>query len=167
MRKHYKLTEETKILEDGITKVFRIESLVDGPWGPKGTKGGFVQSEENLSQGSKAWVGGEACVFGDACVSGEALVCGRARVYGKAWVSGNVWVYDDASVFGNAQVSGKALVSGNERVSGAEPQNPSSYSSSSVSGPLTRAIEALEKLSGMEEAISVLAKAKEEKSNTL
>lgn len=126
MRKHYKLTKESKVLRDGAAKVFRIEALIDGPWGPKGTKGGFVESEKNLEQGSKAWVSGEA------------------------------WVY------GNARASGEDMIYGNARVSGEEPQT-----SGSGSGPLTRAIEALEKLSGMEEAISVLVKAKEEKSNTL
>ena len=93
--KHFKLTNETKVVL-GRT-LYRIELTVDCKWGEKGTKGGWVEKESNLS--------------GNAWVSGNAEVHGDARVFGNAWVSG------DARVSGNARVSGDAWVSGDARVS--------------------------------------------------
>ena len=52
-----------------------------------GDTGGWVESENNLSQSGDAWVSGDA------------------KVYGYAEVSGNAWVYGDAEVYGNAKVS--------------------------------------------------------------
>lgn len=70
----------------------------------RGDLGGFIETEENLSQDYNAWVYGNACVYGDARVLGRAQVLGDARVYGNA------------QVYGSARVSGNALVSGNARV---------------------------------------------------
>src|SRR4030067_221040 len=57
----------------------------------KGTIGGFIASEKNLSQGGNAWVYGNAQVSGDAQVSGNAWVYGDAQVYGDARVYGDAW----------------------------------------------------------------------------
>ena len=100
--KKYKLTEES-ISYNGKT-LYRIESVRDFSNNfsevKKGQKGGFIESEYNLSH------------------EGDALVYGNASVYDNAMVSGNACVCDNAWVFGNANVSGKALVSGNAKVSG-------------------------------------------------
>ena len=104
----YKLTEETKEYK-GIT-LHRIELNQDCKWGKKGDKGGWIQSEKNLSE--DAWIGGEACVYGNA------KVYGNANIYGDAWVCGNAQVYGNAHVYGNAKVSGDAQVYGYAIVSG-------------------------------------------------
>ena len=54
--KKYKLTNET-IVHLGFT-LYRIEALMDFSDVKKGDKGGFVQSENNLSQLGNAWVYG-------------------------------------------------------------------------------------------------------------
>ena len=58
-----------------------------------GDLGGFVESEDNLSQKGDAWVTDEARVYEDARVYNEA------KVSGKAWVFGNASVYGEARVF--------------------------------------------------------------------
>lgn len=81
----YKLTEETKVF-NGVT-LHRIELTQDCKWGKRGTKGGWIQSMDNLSE--DAWVSGDAHVYGNARVRGKARVYGYARVGGKARVYGD------------------------------------------------------------------------------
>ena len=107
--KHFKLTAETKINALGI-KLYRIECTIDCKWAKVGDKGGWVESEDNLS--GNAWVGDNAWVYGDAKVYGDAWVGDNAWVYGDAKVGGNAWVYGDAKVYGDAWVSGNAKVGG-------------------------------------------------------
>ena len=126
MSKKYKLTDETINL-NGAT-LYRIEALKDFGEIKKGDKGGFIESENNLSHEGNAWVYddahvyGDACVFGCACVYDNALVSGNGQVYGSARVCGNSRVYgnarvtDDACVYGDAFVRGDARVCGNARV---------------------------------------------------
>ena len=150
MSKKYKLTDETINL-NGAT-LYRIEALKDFGEIKKGDKGGFIESEDNLSHEGNAWVYDDACVYDnalvtdDACVSDNARVYGNARLYdntrvcGYAWVADNARVYgdanvcDDSSVFGsacvhdNARVYGDALVRGYACVCGdAEISNKSDY----------------------------------------
>ena len=104
--KKYKLTNET-IVHFGIT-LYRIEALMDFSDVKAGDKGGFVQSENNLSQLGNAWVYGDAKVYNNAWVYGNAKVYGKACVFGNAEVYGYAKVYDKACVYGNAEVRGDA-----------------------------------------------------------
>ena len=109
-------------------KLYRIKALKNFCHIEKGEVGGYIESEQNLSQKGGAWVSGNAWVSGDAqvyggarvygnaLVSGDAHVYGGARVYGNAWVSGNAQVYGDARVYGNALVSDNAQVSNRHSV---------------------------------------------------
>jgi carbonic anhydrase/acetyltransferase-like protein (isoleucine patch superfamily) len=115
----YKLTDET-IQYYGRT-LYRIELTEDCKWGSKGTKGGFIESTDNLTE--------------DAWVSGNAYVSGYANVSGDAWVSDNAWVYGNANVYGNAYVSGNAWVSGNAHI-----ETTSDYMTISSLGSLCRTI---------------------------
>ena len=113
----YKLTEES-INYFGKT-LYRIESLKDFSNVKKGDKGGYVQSEENLSQEGNCWIYDNAKIFdsavvyGNAKVFGNAQVFGNATVYGNALVYGNAKVFDDAKVYDGAKVYGDAIVSNN------------------------------------------------------
>ena len=98
--KKYKLTSETTGCDGFI--LYRIEALMDFSDVKTGDKGGFVQSENNLSQLGNAWVYGNAKVCGKAEVRGDANVCGNAEVCGDAEVFGNAKVCGNASVYGNA-----------------------------------------------------------------
>ena len=110
--------EITDIQHHEFPELRRIRALRDIPkyYVTAGDPGGWVESEENLSQSGSAWIHTSAQVSGDACVYGDALVFGRARVSGHALVYGNAEVYGNAVVSGVARVSGDSLVSGNARV---------------------------------------------------
>ena len=112
---HYRLTDQTKTLPDGITVVHRIALTKDCAWGKAGTLGGWVESAENLQD--DAWVADEAMVWGKARVWSDARVGGNARVLGNAWVWGNAQVYGDAQVYGNVRVYGDAWIGGNTKLS--------------------------------------------------
>ena len=121
MSKKYELTSETIETDEGIT-LYRIKALKDFGNVNKGDLGGFIESEDNLSQEGITWVYDNARVFGDAKVFGNALVYGYAvvfgtvLVYGNAQVSGDVQLYGNAQLCGNAQVSGDACIYGNAKV---------------------------------------------------
>lgn len=120
MSKKYKLTDETINL-NGAT-LYRIEALKDFGEIKKGDKGGFIESENNLSHEGNAWVSNNAHVYGDACVFdnaqvyGNAFVSGYAQVYGNSRVYGNAWLYDNARVCGYAWVADNARVYGDANV---------------------------------------------------
>lgn len=107
----YKLTSETNQLVDG-TKVYRIVRLTDN------LKGGWVQSESNLSQEGTCFIYDETVVYGNAKVYENAKMYGDAKVYGNAIMSKNAWAFGEACVFDNAEVSGNATVYGNAWVYG-------------------------------------------------
>ena len=121
MSKKYEVTSETIETDEGIT-LYRIKALKDFGNVNKGDLGGFIESEDNLSQEGITWVYDNARVFGDAKVFGNALVYGNAvvfgtvLVYGNAQVSGDVQLYGNAQLCGNAQVSGDACIYGNAKV---------------------------------------------------
>ena len=55
----------------------------------KGDKGGFVESEENISQQGNCWVFGNALVYGEASVKDNAIITNNTIVKDAAKVSGN------------------------------------------------------------------------------
>ena len=114
--KKYKLTDET--IQVGGHTLHRIEALTDFSDVYKGDKGGFIESEDNLSQSNDCWVYDDAKVFSNAMVSDDALVFGNAQVYDKAKVFGVAFVFNDAVICGDAEVRGNAEVWDNARVYG-------------------------------------------------
>lgn len=112
--KKYELTNESY----GI--LHRIRALRCIPqYGVKpGDLGGWIESENNLSQDGNCWVGDNAMVSGNARVNDNAWVKGNARVKGNAMIYDNAWVYGNARVDGNARVRGNAHVGGYAVVSG-------------------------------------------------
>ena len=108
--KKYRLTGNH--INIGNRILYQIEALKDFGNVKAGDLGGYIESEENLSQYDNAWV------YGDAQVLGNAQVFDNARVYGNACVFDNARVYGNACVFGNAEVYGNALVYDNACVFG-------------------------------------------------
>ena len=138
MEKKYKFTDETKNIGG---KIFhRIVAIKEFQTSigiiKKGTVGGYIESEDNLSQEDGVWVSGNARVYDDARVAGNALICGNAWIYNNAQVSGNALIYGNAWIYNNAQVSGNALISGNARVYGDArvSGNAQVYNNARVSG---------------------------------
>ena len=124
----YKLTDETiELCGRTLHRIECVEAFADVK---VGDKGGYIETENNLSQLNGAWVYGDTWVFGGARVYGNARVYGGAqvygnaevydgaRVYGNAVVYDDAWVHDDARVYDGARVCGNARVSGNARVCG-------------------------------------------------
>ncbi len=95
-----------------------------------GTKGGFVESTENLSQYKSCWVADNAMVFGDARVGesaivsenakvfGHARIFGNSKIYGNAMVFDNAWVHDYAEIFDNAKFHGYSTAGNRARIYG-------------------------------------------------
>ena len=129
--KKYEMVKDDFIELDDNIKAYRIRLLrdIDSDKGlMKGTIGGYVEHERNLSQEGMCWIAGDAVVHGGARVMNDAVVANNAEVYGDASVNdrafiggnaqihGNAAVYDGAQVYGHAKVYGRAQVKGYSRV---------------------------------------------------
>jgi UDP-3-O-[3-hydroxymyristoyl] glucosamine N-acyltransferase len=114
--KKYALTSETVTIS-GIT-LHRIQALRDFAGIRKGSLGGFIQKESNLSHYGNSWVFNDAKVFGNACVCDDALVAGRAIVRDYAQLYDNVVAIDDAEISGEAMLHGDAVIMKNAKVGG-------------------------------------------------
>lgn len=92
-KKKYRLTDET-ITIAGVT-LYRIQATRDFDCVCKGDRGGFVQSENNLSQENSCWVCGDAMVCGNAWVCGDAEVKSSRDyiVFKNFWSSGRYFTY--------------------------------------------------------------------------
>ena len=103
--KKYVFTGETKIY-DGV--VVRRIKYVGRPTDEiqKNQLGGWIESEKNLSQKQKCWVGDEAIVYGNAVVRENAWVFENAVVRGDSYIGGN------ADVCGNAVVENETIIFG-------------------------------------------------------
>lgn len=100
--------EITDIAHPKDSSLHRIRALtrVSESVGP-GTQGGFVQSEENLTQENDgAWIYGDAICCENALVTTGAFLTGQARVSGSALVS------NEAEIGGQGRVRDRAVVSG-------------------------------------------------------
>ena len=128
MDKKYELVKEDSIKFEGRS-LFRIKALkdfqtIDGCVIKVGDLGGYIQSENNLSQEGKAWVSDIACVsdnakvFDNAYVFNNACVCDNAKVFDNAYVFNNAFVCENACVYDNAYVYGNACVCSNAGVYG-------------------------------------------------
>ena len=114
--KKYELTNETMEYE-GYT-LHRIKALYSFNDVVKGDLGGWVESENNLSQSGDCWIYNNGMVMENAIVYDNATVCYNSKVFGDAKVYGNVEVHGNAKVYGNAKVSDNAIVHGNAKVYG-------------------------------------------------
>ncbi len=128
----YELTDETLVhksplFAEGVL-LRRIRSLRDFNDVKRGDLGGFIESENNLSQTGTSWVYDRAKVYKEAFVqkdaqirnraeiSDSAFVGGTALIDGSALITGNARVVDEAKVREHATVSGFAAVSGKAEV---------------------------------------------------
>ena len=118
----YELTTETLQFAGHI--LHRIKALKDFRSVKAGELGGWIESEENLSQADNAWVYNNAKVFdkarvyGDAAVSDDAIVCGDAKVYGKATVYGEAIICGAAEVYGKVEIFDRVRIYGTAMVYG-------------------------------------------------
>lgn len=99
-------------------RYYRIQALKDFGDVKAGDIGGFVASEDNLSQEGDCWIYDTASVLEDAQVYGNASIRNYACVSGNAKVKGEAVIQDYARVHGNCVIDGKAIISGNAKISG-------------------------------------------------
>jgi len=139
--KKYKLDKKDTI-KHGHQTLYRVVALRDFGDVKQGDRGGYIFSEDNLSQWGTCWVYDKAIItdmasFRDdalitesakirenariscearirdrAVISGKAKVQDNAMIYGKAQVSGNVLVRDRVRICGNALLNGNTMLSG-------------------------------------------------------
>ena len=104
--KKYQLLRHDTIVRDGRT-LYRIEALHRWPRDlQKGEKGGYVESEANLSQEGSCWLFDDACAYEDARVEGEACLYDQATLRGKAKLLENAILRDHAVAEGEAIIRG-------------------------------------------------------------
>ena len=132
MKKYRIIKEETfKSLDSTL---YRIQALKDFSDVKKGDKGGWVESEKNLSQEGDCWIYDNAKVFNHAKVYENAQIRNKSTVYNSAKVHGNVKVfgyasiskysevYEDVRIYDNviiedfAKVHGKAILKEKARI---------------------------------------------------
>lgn len=89
-KKYMLLNDDFVKLSDG-TKLYRIMALRDILSSKltvlAGQKGGFVESERNLSQKGDSWVCEGSIIRESAFVCGDAIIRGKSEVFGEAYIS--------------------------------------------------------------------------------
>ena len=122
----YEIITRNSIVHNGRT-LYRIRALKDfvnvlGEQIRKGELGGYVESENNLSQEGDCWISGKAKVYDDAnvfdnaCVYGAAEVFDKAEICNNACISGSAKIYNNAKIYDNAYVCNAAEVYGNAEI---------------------------------------------------
>ena len=119
-----------ELIPSDIEGLFRIKALKDFNDVKNGDIGGYVESENNLSQLDDCWIYDDAVVrdnakvchnaqiYDEVIVMGNAEVCGNAQIYDEVIVMGNAEVCDNARIRGHAVVQHDAVVRGNAQICG-------------------------------------------------
>lgn len=94
-KKYTLLKDEFVKLSNG-TKLYRImalrDILSDRLMVLAGQKGGFVESERNLSQSGDSWVFDGCVVRENAFVCMDAIIKGKSEIWGEAYITGSAVV---------------------------------------------------------------------------
>ncbi len=77
-----------------------------------GDLGGYVESENNLSQVGRCWIYDDAEVYENGQVKDYAIVTKKSQVHGNAIVDQYSEILNYSTINGNARVSGNTIVDG-------------------------------------------------------
>ena len=107
MNKKYEFLDETIDIDNHICH--RIVRIADG------VRGGYIESEDNLSQDGSCWVFDEAVVYGDSRVYGDAQIKDNAivadsKVCDHAIISDYAIVEQKSKIFGYANIGFSANI---------------------------------------------------------
>lgn len=110
--KKYGLDHNDTILVNGNRTLYRVVALADIPmYNVKaGDRGGYMESERNLSQSGSCWVDDIAMIYENAKISGNAIASGHTIVNKNAIVGGNAKVLGYAKVSDSAKVLDRAVI---------------------------------------------------------
>lgn len=117
MNKKFELLLNNKIDYKGKT-LYRIKALRDFGYVLEGDIGGYVESEENLSDDGRCWVYNDAKVYDNARIYGNAQIYDDAEIYDDAKVFDDAFVFENAKVFDDAIVFDISKIHGDARVYG-------------------------------------------------
>jgi len=129
MIKKYELLKDDFIEWSGV-RLYRIRACKSFGDVAKGTLGGYIEKESNLSHNGNCWIYDNAKAFGNARVADDAKIYNNAEIsenseiYGNAkiWdnvrVGGNAYVFENAEIRENAVIKDNAKVHGNAKVRG-------------------------------------------------
>ena len=112
------MEKKYELIPSDIEGLFRVKALKDFNNVKKGDIGGYVESENNLSQLDDCWIYDNAKVYDNAIVCDNVQVWNNAQIYGYAVVVDNAKVCDNAEIGGKARIEGNAVIQGNAEVSG-------------------------------------------------
>lgn len=112
----YKLTRDSTKQDDKI--LYRIQAVRDFGTVRKGERGGFIESEKNLSHEGTCWIYHNAKVYDNAQILQNAKIQDNAQVLQNVKVYGNANVYDDAKISGHAKITEDSLISERAHVFG-------------------------------------------------
>lgn len=109
------MTQKYKILQDVTMEhahrtICRIQALKSFNDVKAGDLGGWVESEDNLSQEGNCWIYDEAKVYHKAIVSDNAEIHSYAEIFDSAKV------YQNATIWGKAQIGHLARIYGNAEI---------------------------------------------------
>lgn len=100
----YKLCLDDSIVYGDVT-LYRIEALRDfGPFA-EGSKGGYIQSEDNLSHDGECWVDFESKVYGQAKVLDNSWITSGATISGNVIIAGDSRIYGNITLYSRTEVS--------------------------------------------------------------
>lgn len=134
----YCLTDNTIYIAGN--RLYQIKSLKDFGKVKKGDLGGYIASEDNLSQTGNCWVFQNATVSGNAKVLENAEIRGNVSMYDNSMVSGNsicdgnIYLCDNCRITGYAVVNGNSIMIKNNAIIGGYSQILSTDKSSIVGG---------------------------------
>ena len=118
MNKKYELTTETKEI-NGHT-VYRIKALksfdtIIGRTVNAGDLGGWVESEDNLSQDGKCWLFDDAAGYENSRRYDNSVGYENSRQYGISMQSGDSVQFGNSQQFGNSRQYGDSVQDDNSR----------------------------------------------------
>ena len=105
--KKYELIKESKTMF-AEREIFRIRALKDFEDVKAGDIGGWVCSENNLSQEGECWIYDEAKCLDEARVYDNAVMCGNAVMFGNAKMFDNAKMSDNSIMCDNAEMCGNS-----------------------------------------------------------
>lgn len=134
----YCLTDNTIYITGN--RLYQIKALKDFGKVKKGDLGGYIASEDNLSQTGNCWVFQNAMVSGNAKVLENAEIRGNVSMYDNSMVSGNsicdgnIYLCDNCRITGYAVVNGNSIMIKNNAIIGGYSQILSTDKSSIAGG---------------------------------